>query len=517
MQEVSTKWKENQEARVITTPSILELEMVVTDPEAQADAKTAANGEAALSHAAQLADGLTKTEHRIASLEHNFWILDGSFDLLADEGPYDDDGYIGSTLSGADGTFDAPPTITVSFSKVYDTYLEGVTITWGAAYENEHADTFTITAYNGSTVVATKAVTGNTDTVSVVVMEITGYDSIQITVDKWARPYTRARIRSVMLGILHTYTKANVKEYTHKQSAELLSAELPEVEVAFQVENLGFLYDPDNASGMGKYLMSRQQVEVRYGYEIDGKAEKIPAAVVFLDEWESPRDGIHANFTARSLLVFMEAKYTGTSSGTLYQIATAALAQANLPLLRTGEVRWVLDDTLKNISAPSDVDISDKTIAEVLQLCANAGCCVMWQDREGILHIEPYTAAETAGYAIMNRNSYSYPETSLSKPLGSVNINNGAYILAVSDNGVEQTVDNPLISTAQAPTVAAWVRDILLNRQTLAGEWRADPKTDALDTVTADTPFKTNRTVLTSVELTFNGAFRGTYEGRVIS
>lgn len=516
MQEVSTKWVENQAKRMITTPSTLELKISVTDPEAQADASTAANGETEWSHASQLANGMVKTEHRYATLEKGFWILDGTFDLLPAEGPYSDDGFIGNMLSEEDGTFAVPPTITISFSKVFDTYLEGITITWGAAYESEFADTFTITAYNGSTAVATKTVTGNRDMVSVVFMEITNYDSIVISVDKWVLPSRRVRIQSVMVGIQHTYRKSDVSEYSHKTSVDLLTAELPEVEVSFQVSNLNFLYDPDNDHGMSKYLMDRQKVEVTYGYEIDGVTERIPAAVVFLDEWESPRDGIHANFTARSFLVFMEAKYTGTATGTLAQIATAALNQADLPLQSDGSVRWALDASLSDISAPSGVDLSEYSIGEVLQYCANAACCVMWQDRNGVLHIAPHTAEETPGYAITKEFAYGYPETALTKPLGSVNINDGTYVLTVAAGGVEQPVQNPLISTSRAPTVAAWVRDILLNRQTLAGEWRADPKTDALDTVAVDTPFKTNRTVLTSVELTFNGAFRGNYEGRVM-
>lgn len=516
MQEVSTKWNENQKKRVITAPTVLELDISVTDPEAQADANTAANGETEFSYADRLADGLAKHKDCYATLEPGLWVLDGTRDLLPAGGPYNDNGYIGSALCGNDGTFSKAPSITVSFSKVYETYLEGVTITWGEAYSGELADTFTITAYNGSTAVATKTVTGNADMVSVVFMEITGYDSIVLTVEKWAHPQRRARIRSLLLGIRHTYNRSAVSEYSHKMSVDLLSAELPDVEVSFQVTNLDFLYDPDNDSGLSKYLMSRQQVEIRYGYELDGATETIPAAVVFLDEWESPRDGIHASFTARSLLIFMESKYTGTSGGTLHDIATAALTQAGLPKQSSGAVRWVLDRGLSGVSVPSGLDLSGYTIQEVLQFCANAGCCALWQDRSGVLHMEPIGAAETEGYAITTGNEFGYPETSLTKPLGSVNINDGAYVLTVAAGGVEQPVQNPLISADRAPTVAAWVRDILLNRQTLAGEWRADPKTDVLDTVTVDTPFKTNRTVLTSVELTFNGAFRGTYEGRVM-
>lgn len=516
MQEVSAKWKETQEQRIITAPSVLEVTVAVTDPEAQGAASVSVDSEEEFSHGSQLADGMEKTANRYATLEQDLWALDGTFDLLPDEGPYEDDGWISENLSGDGGVFTLPPTITISFPQVFTTYLEGMTITWGAAYEGEMADTFTVAAYRENVVVASKTVTGNTDLTSVVFLEMSGYDTIKITVEKWSAPGHRARVQSVFLGVRHTYTRKKISDYSHAMGVDLLSAELPEVEVAFQVENLDYLYDPDNENGMSKYLMTRQQVEIRYGYEIDGKTEMIPAAVVFLDEWESPRDGIHANFTARSLLVFLEETYTGPNSGTLYDIAQAALVQAGLPLKSDGTVRWVLSETLKSIYAAEGADLSETSMAEVLQFCANAGCCVMWQDREGVFHMEPFSVEETAGYGITKEFEFGYPETTLSKQLKTVNINNGAYILNVSNSGVEQTVSNPLISAAQAPTVAAWIRDLLLNRQTLSGTWRADPKVDTLDTVAVDTPFKTNRTVLTSVELTFNGAWRGSYEGRVI-
>lgn len=514
MQTVSQKWNENQAKRVITAPSTLDVTVIVTDP-AQRDASVTVSSEEAYSHGAQLADGLEKLEDRFLTLEDNLWLLDGTFIPVPNEEAYPDNGFISSVIADENCAFSAPPTVTISFPDVYDTYLEGVTIVWGAAYDYERADTFTVTAYNGSIVKQSKTVTGNEDTTSVVFMDVSGYDSIQITVEKWALPYHRARIQSVVLGVRHTYTKSDITEFTHKAESDLLSSELPNLEVSFEVKNLDFLYDPDNESGLSKYLMTRQQVTVEAGYELDGAVEKIPVAVAFLEEWESPRDGIRARFTARGLTEFMEEKYAGASSGTLQAIAEAALTQANLPTLSSGAPRWLLDDSLASINAPSDADLSDYSIAEVLQLCANAACCIMRQDRNGVLHIEPYTVPASTSYAIPNGIAYGYPETSLSKPLKSVNINDGAYVLSVASQGVEQTVDNPLISTARAPTVAAWVRGVLLNRQTLSGEWRADPKVDVLDAASIATPFKTNRAVLTSVELSFNGAWRGDYEARV--
>lgn len=513
MQKVSKKWDENQTARIITAPTTLEVAVIVTDP-AQRDANAAVSSEEPYSHGTQLVDGLEKSADRYITMEDNLWLFDGTFDALPEEPPYPDNGFVGSVLADGDGAFSTRPTVTVTFPKVYDTYLEGVTIAWGTAFDYERADTFTVTAYNGSIVRQSKTVTGNKDTTSVVFMDVSGYDTIKITVDKWALPYHRARIQSVMMGVRHVYAKSDVRSYEHKMSADLLSGELPDVEVSFEVNNLDYLYDPDNENGMSKYLMSRQQVVVEYGYELDGAVERIPAVVAFLEEWESPRDGIRASFKARGLTAFMEEKYSGTSNGTMQDIALAALTQADLPLTASGGVRWALDDSLKGISAPEELDLHEYSIAEVLQLCAHAACCVMWQDRTGVLHIAPHTVG-TPEYAISRAIAYGHPETSLSKPLKSVNVNDSEYVLNVASQGVEQTVNNPLVSASRASIVAAWVRDVLINRQTLAGEWRADPKIDVLDAVNVDTPFKTNRAVLTSVELTFNGAWRGSYEARV--
>lgn len=514
METVSAKWNENQKQRIITAPTLLDVTIEVTDPEAQNSAVTSANGETAFSDAAALTDGGEKAEDRYVTLERNFWALDGSFGILPESDTYPDNGYIGSALCGDDGTFTSPPCITISFPKVFTTYLEGLCVVWGAAHEGEIADTFTITAYNGETVVTQKTISGNTEMTSVVLMAITNYDSIKLTIEKWALGNHRARIQSIMLGIKHTYDKSDISEYTHKTSSDLLANELPDIEISFKVKNLDFLYDPDNDSGMSKFLMARQAVKVRYGYTLDGSVEKIQGALVYLDEWESPRDGIHASFTARSQLVFMSEKYAGTESGTFYEIALAALTQAGLPTQTDGTVLWVLDESLKTMTAPADIELHDQTIGEVLQLIANAACCGMWQDRAGILHIAPREIG-SAGYAITTNNEYSYPETALDKPLKAVNINDDMYVLDVAATGVVQSVNNPLIGTDRAPTVAAWIRDVLTHRQRLSGSWRVDPKIDALDVVTVDTPFHTNKTVLTSVELTFNGAWRGTYEGRV--
>ena len=150
MQTVSQAWKDEQEKKIITSESLVEISLNVGDPEAQADASTSDNGHTNYSNVEQIADETVKEPIKYATLETNLWALDGSLKILPDSAPYGNNGYIGDLLSGADGTFTgAIPTITISFSKVYATTIPGITITWGEAY-NEWATEYRVMAYNGT-------------------------------------------------------------------------------------------------------------------------------------------------------------------------------------------------------------------------------------------------------------------------------------------------------------------------------------------------------------------------------
>ena len=515
MQPVSEVWKENQK-QTFTEEGFVELAITVTDPDAQAAALASDNGHSVYSNTESVVSEVENAPQRYATLERNLWLLDGSFKILPSGAPPESNGYIGEVLSGDDGAFANPPVITIAFPQVFSTLLQGITITWGAAYDDEVARDFTVTAYNGSATVASKAVTDNTELDCAVFLDMQNYDRITIEISKWSLPHHRPRIKSVLIGIRHVFDKADLFKYQHTMEVDLLSASLPKTEIQFDVQNLDGLYDPNNPSGMTKYLMERQPVVAKYGYKLGGQVEWIKAGTFFLSEWQTPRNGISATFTARDMLEYMSDLYTGPASGTLKEIALAALDQAALPLTQAGTVSWILDETLQGISAPDGVDLSAFTIAEVLQLVANAGCCGLWQDRDGVLHIEPIGDVLEADYAIVGNTEYSHPETTLSKQLKAVDINRGEFVLTVGEVGETQPVVNPLIGTAQAENVAVWVAGILQKRQSLDGNIRIDPRLDYLDTVMVETPFADNKTIITGIQIDFNGGFTGTFTGRVV-
>ena len=506
---VSDAWKLKQRDR-LAPEGFVEISYLVSEDGLQAEAVASSNDKTVFSDL----DTVTiidadRTYPKYATMELNQWLLDGSSSLLGAGGPYENAGFVSNTFCD-----NGDPVFTMSLPVVHAQPIQGITITWSTEY-NEFATRFKVTAYRGSTVVATTTVTGNTDVVSTVALDMANYDSVVIQVFDWCLPYRRARIEQVVLGIYVTYTKAELISYSHEQEGCMVAGELPKNSITFSLENSSGLWNPLNPDGYVKFLAERQQIQVRYGFDIDGTVEWIKAGKFYLSEWSTPSNGLTATFTARDMLEFiMDVPYTGIKSGTLYDIVSAVVAEADLPY--GAEV--YIDSILQGVEVDFSADTSTYTQAEVIQMAANAGSCVIYQDRDGVLRIEPMKAT-LSGYNITENESYSYPEVTLSKPLKAVKVSYGeeSYTLDVGAVGEVQTVDNPLITTeVGASRVAKWVASILEERHTISGSFRADPRLDICDKVAVDSKYGVaNAVVITNIKYEFTGAFKGTYTGRV--
>jgi len=594
MQPVSANWMNNQK-QTLVEESFVEVSYDIADPDALADASASDNGSIYIANTPQIVSEVAKDIVPYATLERNIWLLDGSRKIIP-ESDYGDTGYVSDNLSTESCGFDKIPIVEISFTEIHAPIIPGITITWGDAY-NEYAENFRVTAYNGATLVAEKNVIDNKSVMSVVELDIENYDLIRIEVLKWCLPYHRARISNIFVGINKIYTKTDLMEFEHLQEVDPLNAKLPKISVRFGIDNTSNEYNPNNEAGMSKYLMERQEIRTRYGYKIGGSVEWIKGGVFYLSEWDAPQNGMFANFEARDLLEFMRSIYMkgvySAAGVSLYSLATAVFEEANLPLNSDGTVKWVIDDSLKNIYTNAPLPLV--SLAECLQMIANAAACVLYADRDGILHIEPIKT-ESDDYTIDNFNSYQKSEISLTKPLlqvdvttynhfigdtgkelynGIIPINgsksiyitysdsavnvvatvtNGtlvsanyytnACLLTIAGNGDVsvrvvgdilktsetiittitgeekgeiQKVENPLITTTErAVAVGEWVRDYLSNRKILSSEWRADPRLDAMDIVTVKNNYGSSLMRTTSVSFTYNGAFRGQSEGRIL-
>lgn len=517
MVNVSQAWA-NASRETLLPEMMVELTYQVTDPGIHEDAVVSGVNHNSNSKVSELLTDDDTSETKYGTLGWNCWGLDGSFNYY--DPVYRKDSFMSAYYGLYDGTGWAEgvnPQIVLTFTEVRSSILPGLIITWSRAY-NEWATSFRVTAYRDDLVVADKTVTGNDTVMSVVNLNLTGYNKIVITILNWSLPHGMARCANIFLGATTVLSKGDLLGYTHTQSADLLSAALPKNEITFQLRNESGQWNPDNPIGYGQYLLDQQEVHVRYGMKLPTGVEWIEGGVFWLSEWEVPSNGLEATFTARDSLTFMNEVYIGTKSDTLYNIAFSALFQANLPELSTGASPYRVDAVLKNYQTTFEGDF---TIAEVLQLVAHAAACVIYQDRNGTLRIEPWKP-QYGGFVIDQAISYTHPEYEISKPLRAVSVGYGddlTLTVPYSNKGEIQTVDNELILTqADAERVADKTIEVLKNRKVISGEYRADLRADCLDSVIVTSKYASNIIALTDVEYsTTGGAFRGRYTGRVVS
>lgn len=499
--------------------TFVEITYAATDPSLQEEAVVTANNEAYYSDASGLVNGLDKRGTKLATLELGTWGLDGSYTYLS--GTPTDPGYVSGVICDADGSFSGTiPTITISFPIIRTEAIPGLTITWSNTYD-EWATSFRVTAYNAGAQVAQTTVTDNTSTSSILWFTMEGFTSIVIEVLAWSHPQHRARCEEIFLGVTTVYLKGDLMGFEHSQTVDLLSAALPKNEITFRLRNDDDRWNPDNPTGIERFLLERQELRVRYGMTVDGETEWIKGGTFWLSEWSTPANGLEASFTARDLIEFMSETYTGPRSGTLYDIAQAAFVQAELPTQDNGDEHYIIDTVLMEYTTDFTEDTQSYTIAQMLQMVAHAGNCVFYSDRDGVVRIERWDTGY-AGYMIDQSISYAHPEYSFNKPLKAISVGYGddmRAVVAVADRGEVQTVDNALLVTqADALRVGERAREILESRKTISGEFRADLRLDALDPIIVTSKYASNIIAITDVRYsTTGGAFKGSYTGRVVS
>jgi hypothetical protein len=517
---VSNAWKTVQK-QTLLPEMFVEIVYSITEPTLQQKATVEANYPEEFSNVEQLLDLTNKNSEAYAALDYGCWGLDGKFGYF--DGSPVDPGYVDVNYSTDDGVMGVTPypTITINFAERQMVAIPGLIITWNETFGGWATD-FRVTVSSDVGVQASTTVRGNTDIKSTVVLDIVDYSRITIEVLKWSHPYQRPRCMQIQLGIEKVYTKDDLLGFEHTQSVDLLSATLPQSSIKFELRNDDARWNPDNPSGLEKYLMEQQEVTVRYGMDVGGTIEWIDGGVFWLSEWNTPSNGLEVVFTANDAFDLMLGDYTGTLTGSLYDIAVAAFEEAELPVLSDGSVRYFVDESLKNITTELAVEDHKYIISEILQMVAHAGCCVLYQDRKGVVHIEPWNKTYT-NYKIEPSISYSHPEYSVNKPMKAISVAYGTekdqVMLDVGNKGETQTISNPLICTeTDALRVGENAKNLLTNRKVISGDFRADLRMDVLDTVLVVSKYASNAIGVTNLTYsTTGGSFRAKYTGRVIS
>jgi len=388
-------------------------------------------------------EGKPPSVTRYATLEKNRWLLDGSMITPPAGEPYKYCGYVSKAIccDDEDNTFEVPVLVRIYFSEQKVNILPGLTVVWDTAH-GEYATKVTITSYREDGAPDKSTTFSNDKLISEFRLDMEEFKWIDIEILNWSAPNRRARIGKIFMGLNKVYDKTELLKFSCNESIDPLSASLPKYEIQFEVDNREGTYNPANDDGVSKSMMERQEVRTWYSYWIGDAVERIPGGVYYLSEWSAPQNGLSASFKARDLLGFMNATYYKgrfpTGEVSLYELAEDVLKEAGLPTDRNDNPLWDISELEKRQDITTKAPLPVCSMAECLQLIANAACCSMFFDRTGKLHIAPLDADRNAApneddenppkpIEINYDNSYSKAEINLIKPVKQVDVSMYSY------------------------------------------------------------------------------------------
>ena len=271
--------------------------------------------------------------------------------------PQPNTGYVSTAVSDADGNYDnnlVPIEINV---ENYRSPLNGLTITWSENFG--HAVDYSI-EYNGEIYTY---LNNTKKTVFVpIIVENTPDANFKIRVHKWSQGGVPIRIERIFVGLHIINYQDRIFSYTKKRVNDVLSLELPQDEINFELSNIDRMFDPLWYNSYFKYLNEKTEIRVYSGFRLDGKnAEWIKNGTFYLTDWKAPNNSITASFTARDILNLLDADEMYSKSGalTLDDYCDIILGRDykgvdnfedyNLPVNPDGSKKW---NIRKNLAVP---------------------------------------------------------------------------------------------------------------------------------------------------------------------
>ena len=235
-----------------------------------------------------------------ATWENDLFTLDGTQRLLPESMPLLPQGFTSDALSGQDGTFAAPITMTVQFGGLHS--MVGLTLLFNSV-SGPYASGFTVTTYMDDTLVETHEIENDSPKYEGI-LTLALHNKIVISFEKLSAPYQRLRLEQIVFGIGFVFGSDEIIDVRLSRSGSPISLELPQNKLQFTLFNENGLFDIDSGSAIMDFFNEDQEVTASFGYDVgDGKIEWVSGGKFWLDTWAV--DGIHAKFTAIDIIARM--------------------------------------------------------------------------------------------------------------------------------------------------------------------------------------------------------------------
>lgn len=221
---------------------------------------------------------------KCATLEENYWKLDGTFETFPDKPQWYSWGIWSSELSGADGLFSVPVILTVSFKNAHS--ITGIGFEFNP-HDNSYCTDMTAVFYNGADTVASLDLTPDSWRYSIDT-EIENFNKLEITFRKMNKPSRYLKLQALIYGKTVDFERTDITEALLLEEVDLTSSELTINTFDFGIYSENDDFNIFNPKGIYTDLRKKQQISVVGN--INGATGGY--GVFYIDNWKSTADKV---------------------------------------------------------------------------------------------------------------------------------------------------------------------------------------------------------------------------------
>ena len=485
------------------------------DVHASETSTASVSGAAFISQLSQLKDRSDEMYGKFAALERDFWALDGSFGILPDDYADLETGWFSDAISGDNGVFDVPPTLTFTFSE--DISSVGFTLIFDSTHQQWPAR-YHVAVYDGSDALIAETAVENNDSQSIVPLPSQNYRKVVFTFYRTSEPHRRVRVCEALFGIIQHFDRDNITEAALTYGADVRADSLPSRELAFTFDNSDHKYNLINPQGIYAYLQEGQPIDAKISVNGSGWVDM---GRYYFASSEAVDEALTATITASDRLLWMDTstcRVGANGTWTLSAAVAAVLADAS-----ASDIEVEMDSTLANTTVGRQIP-SDASHREALRLLAQAACCACWMDRDGVLVFRKLDLGESVD-AMTRDNLRSMNGISVSERINTVELTvqnpyvegSAPAVYTASDCASDESVHavsvfNPCASSAQA--VVNWLLACYQRRLRYSLRSRGNPLLEIGDTVSVESAFgDIGLCAVTGIDMVYDGGLSATVSG----
>ena len=489
----------------------------LVDIDAAEDATPTVTSEAEISKLEQTHDRTLEMTNKIGTLEHNQFLLDGSYDF-----PDTDNGQVGwwsSEISNSNGILETPQVLEFTFTESQSSV--GFMVIFDDKAD-EYASDFNIEIFDlSNSLLSEDNVIGNTKHTYISETPVDGYGKVRITFTKTSKPFRRVRVCEVVFGIIQTFDGSNTTDLKLLYELSPSMESLPSNELSVTIENIDRKYNMINPQGIYKFLQQGQGLNVEIGVGPADNIERVNMGRFYFTSSSAEDSSMTAQIVAHDKIYDLDGsicRIGQDGTWTVSQAVDAVLLDSGLDVTVT--IPTIIGDRLINRCIPQNV-----SHRQALRMIAQAGMSVCYFNRDDEL-VFTELAEGTIADTLDNSNLYTPAKISVSERINTVEIvSRNEYHYNSWDEKIEtletiytatnkepdetdkvKSIDNPLVSDV---AVADWLLGVYQKRIGYDLQGRGNPTTELTDTVKIYDAYNENRNaIITKEEYLFDGTLK---------